>query len=146
MPFNSGDRVHVPSLGTGIVREVRNNRRYLVEIKGRSMLVDETQLEPVEERKPRANAPPTQPAGELPTRAQAPTSLDLHGMTTEDAVVAFDAFLDAAILAGLAEVRVIHGKGGGRVKAAVHARLKQLPSIRSFLVDPRNPGVTIVTL
>ena len=122
MPFNPGDRVHVPSLGAGIVREVRNNRRYLVEIKGRSMLVDETQLDSAEERKPRAKAPPKQTAGELPTRAHAPTSLDLHGMTTEEAVAALD------------------------VKAAVHARLKQLPSIRSSLVDLRNPGVTIVTL
>lgn len=146
MPFNPGDHVHVPSLGTGIVREVRNHGRYLVEIKGRSMLVDETQLEPAEGRKRRANAPPTQAAGERPTRAHAAASLDLHGMTTEEAVVALDAFLDDAILAGLAEVRVIHGKSGGRVKAAAHARLQQLPSIRSFLVDPRNPGVTIVTL
>jgi hypothetical protein len=28
----------------------------------------------------------------------------------------------------------------------VHARLRQLPSLRGFRVDPRNPGVTIVQL
>ena len=146
MPFNRGDHVHVPPLGTGIVRDVRNQGRYLVEIKGRSMLVDETQLEPAGEPKPRAKAPTSRATDELPTRAHAAASLDLHGMTTEEAVGALDAFLDDAILAGLAAVRVIHGKSGGRVKAAIHARLRQLPSIRAFLVDPRNPGVTIVTL
>lgn len=51
-----------------------------------------------------------------------------------------------AILSSLTEVRVIHGRSGGRLKAAVHARLRALPSVRSFRVDPANPGTTLVTL
>ena len=47
---------------------------------------------------------------------------------------------------GLAEARVIHGRSGGRLKAAVHGRLKTMPSVRAFRLDPRNPGVTIVQL
>ena len=48
------------------------------------------------------------------------------------------------LLASASEVRVIHGRSGGRVKQAVHARLREL-SVRSVRLDPRNPGVTIVT-
>ena len=75
-----------------------------------------------------------------------PSTLDLHGKTREEAVSALDSFLNDAILAGLADVRVIHGRSGGRVKAAVHARLKETASIARYRVDPLNPGVTIVTL
>ena len=147
MAFRSGDHVHVANLGKGIVREVRNKDLYLVEIKGRSMIVAGTQLRGIEGRNRGVNPVGAQsdPAGTL-TRAHAPAEIDLHGMTAAEAVAALDAFLNDALLAALAEVRVIHGRSGGRVKAAVHHRLRELPSIRNFRVDPANPGVTIVGL
>jgi len=43
-------------------------------------------------------------------------------------------------------VRIIHGRSGGRLKHAVHARLRVCPSVRGFHVDRRNEGVTIVNL
>src|SRR5213083_1168779 len=67
--------------------------------------------------------------------------LDLHGHTVEEAIAALDAFINDALLASASEVRVIHGRSGGRVKQAVHARLRELP-VRSVRLDPRNPGVT----
>jgi len=147
MRFDIGDHVLVRSLGKGIVREVRNGGRYLIEIKGRSLLVDERHLSPIENRKarPTSAAPEAPSVPDLLTRAHAPGSLDLHGMTTDEAVVALGTFLNDAILAGLPVVCVIHGRSGGRLKAAVHERLKVLPSIRAFRLDPANPGVTIVT-
>lgn len=145
MPFEPGDHVLVPSLGKGIVREVRRGQRYLVEIKGRSLLVHVAQLSAVDERKSR-KAAAGQPAPESPTRAHAAASLDLHGLTTDEAVGALDTFLNDALLAGLAEVRVIHGRSGGRLKRAVHTRLKAISSVRAFRIDPHNAGVTIITL
>jgi DNA mismatch repair protein MutS2 len=70
--------------------------------------------------------------------------LDLHGKTTAEALEALDAFLNDALLAGGGDARIIHGRSGGRLKAAVHARLRQVVSVRGFRLDPRNPGVTIV--
>jgi DNA mismatch repair protein MutS2 len=72
-------------------------------------------------------------------------SLDLHGKTVAEAVDALDVFISDALLGDCDHVRVVHGIGGGKVKAAVHQRLRQLPSIRSFRVDPQNAGVTVVT-
>ena len=143
-----GDHVHVASLGKGIIREVRNGGRYLVEIKGRAILVGQAHLAPLDERKPRASGAGQQPSGvpETLRRAHVPSTLDLHGKTRDEAVSALDSFLNDAILAELADVRVIHGRSGGRVKAAVHARLKQMTSIAGYRIDPLNPGVTIVTL
>lgn len=149
MTFAPGDEVHVAALGKGVVREVRNGGRYLVELKGRSIVAAEAQLSAVSPRKRGASsdAPASKTsAPDGPIRSYASTSLDLHGMTVEEAVAALDSFLNDAILAGHAEVRVIHGRSGGRLKAAAQARLKQLPVVRAFRLDPVNPGVTIVTL
>jgi len=149
MTFAPGDEVHVASLGKGIVREVRNGARYVVELKGRSIVAVEQQLTPVTEPKRSASRdadPASHPRQEPQVlRTHAPSSLDLHGITAEGATGALDAFVNDALLAGLAKVRVIHGRSGGRLKAAVHARLKQLPGVRHFRVDPANAGVTIVS-
>ncbi|MEN3337474.1 MAG: mismatch repair protein MutS2 [Acidobacteriota bacterium] len=143
--YAPGDRVHVASLGSGVVREVRNRGRYVVDVKGQSVIVTTAQLE-------RAASPrrgrDKQPAA-LDTRERSAGSvvtLDLHGCTAADAVDALDRFLNDALLAGAVEARIIHGRSGGRVKAAVHARLKQIPGLQGFRLDPRNPGVTIVRL
>ena len=149
--FNPGDHVHVASVGKGVVREVRNGGRCLVEIKGRSMLVDATQLAALDEPKRQTKGPATGAAAadvveETPFRTGVATSIDLHGMTTSEALIALDTFLNDAILAGASEVRVIHGRSGGRVKAAVHGRLKIVSSVRAFRLDPANPGATLITL
>jgi DNA mismatch repair protein MutS2 len=150
MRFKPGDAVHVAALGKAIVREVRSRGRYLVELKGRSVLVAESQLSPGESGKPGRPSPPSE-AADLTNRngasqAGASPSIDLHGMTVADAAAAVDAFLNEAMLASLDEVRIIHGRSGGRVKRAVHERLRRIVSVRGFRLDPRNEGVTIVTL
>jgi DNA mismatch repair protein MutS2 len=150
MTFAPGDCVHVAALGQGIVREARNGGRYLVEIKGRAMVVAGDQLAPAEP--PRTSRRRKDPVAGTPASdasapdATAPLSLDLHGTTVDEAVDALDRFLNTALLAGSAEVRIIHGRSGGRLKAAVHARLELIPAVRAFQLDPGNAGVTIVRL
>lgn len=145
--FVAGERVHVATLGTGVVREVRNGGRYVIELKGRTMIVGGSQLEPAQERRATKQPPlPSSPLDSADAPAGSSRDLDLHGKTVLEAVDALDAFLNDALLDGCADVRVIHGRGGGKVKAAVHARLAQVPSVRAFRVDPTNPGVTVVRL
>lgn len=148
MRFGIGDRVLVTSLGQGVVREVRKGGRCLVEIKGRSLLVDEHQLSPAESRKAdrQRAAPPPAINPVPPSLAHAPSEIDLHGMTAVEAEIALVAFINDALLAGSSEVRVIHGRSGGRLKLVVQKQLQALPSIRGVRLDPANPGVTIVTL
>jgi DNA mismatch repair protein MutS2 len=144
VPFAAGDRVHLPRVGTGRVLEVRNAGRVLVVIKERTMVVKAAQLEPAEpERKPK---PRTDASPGHPSRTRVNGSLDLHGQTVEEALSALDAFLSDALLASLPEVRVIHGRSGGVLRAAIQRRLRRLPVVRSFCLDPRNMGVTIVSL
>jgi hypothetical protein len=168
MPFTAGDTVHLRGLGTGIVRAIRSGGRVTVEIKGRTLVVDEGQLEshsgggpkgppysgrrqrPSAATEPRERSAPAkrrvrERVGESEGRGPS-DEIDLHGYTVEEAVAALDAFINDALLASASEVRIIHGRSGGRIKQAVHARLRDLLPVSSFRLDPRNPGVTIVSL
>jgi DNA mismatch repair protein MutS2 len=148
--FQAGDRVHVAGFGSGVVREVRNGGRYLVDVKGTAMVVAATQLAAAQEgrrsRRPGTIVRPSGAPDPLPRDRRVAASIDLHGRTAAEAEAALDEFLNDALLGGLAEVRIIHGRSGGRVKAAVQARLRRIPAVRAFGLDPSNPGVTIVRL
>jgi len=144
-PFAPGDRVHLPRVGTGVVLEIRSGGRVRVEIKGQKMLVQAAQLEPAGARSKRRGIVKSDEAAEgLP--AHAADSIDLHGFSVAEAVDALDTFLNDALLASLPEVRIVHGKSGGKIRDAVHRRLREIAAVRAFRVDPRNAGVTIVSL
>jgi dsDNA-specific endonuclease/ATPase MutS2 len=73
-------------------------------------------------------------------------SLDLHGMTVEEALRAVQERLDLAMRSGLDRIQIIHGISGGKLRGAVRAYLADIPSILRFEADPRNAGVTWVYL
>jgi len=141
--FLPGDRVHVVTLGTGVVRQVRSRGWYVVELKGRSVSVSGANLEPAPVAR-RNKGPAAAPQDPHEPPSPATPSLDLHGKTGAEAIEVLDQFLNDALLAGAAGARVIHGRSGGTLKAVVHARLAQLPAVSRFRLDPSNPGVTIV--
>jgi DNA mismatch repair protein MutS2 len=87
---------------------------------------------------------------ERPTGRAADTDeINLLGWRARDAVDALEAFLDRAVRAGLAEVRVVHGIGSGALRQAVHEFLHGSPYCAAFReADPTTggAGVTIVEL
>jgi DNA mismatch repair protein MutS2 len=75
--------------------------------------------------------------------------LDIRGCTCDEGVYQMDAFLDRAVLSHVTTVTVIHGKGTGQLRQAVHQRLKQLKYVKSYRLGAfgeGEDGVTIVTL
>ena len=83
-----------------------------------------------------------------PTRSYSP-ELDLRGMNGAEASLEIDKFLDDCVVAGISQVSLIHGKGTGALRAAVHNFLKQNPHVKSFrlgLYGEGETGVTIVEL
>ena len=62
------------------------------------------------------------------------------------ALARVDDVLNDAILDGVTELRIIHGRSGGRIRGALHKRLREIGAITSFRLDERNAGVTIVNI
>ena len=74
--------------------------------------------------------------------------VNLVGMNADDAIATLDKYLDDAYLAHLPQVRVVHGRGTGVLKNAVHNHLKRLRYVKSYRLGTfgeGNTGVTIVT-
>ncbi|GAB6181137.1 endonuclease MutS2 [Desulfotomaculum defluvii] len=74
------------------------------------------------------------------------TSLDLRGMTADEAMLDIEKYLDDAFLAGLSSVILIHGKGTGALRAAVHRELKNHPRVKSFRLGETGEGGTGATV
>ena len=74
--------------------------------------------------------------------------INLLGKTVDEAVSLMDKYLDDAYLAHLPSVRVVHGKGTGALRNAVHSHLKRLKYVNEFRLGEYgegDSGVTIVT-
>ncbi len=74
--------------------------------------------------------------------------INLIGMTTDQAIPELDKYLDDAYLAHLSQVRVVHGRGTGALRQAVHQHLKRLKYVKSYRLGAfgeGDSGVTIVT-
>jgi len=70
-------------------------------------------------------------------------------LTVAEAIPELEQFLDAAVLSNLSEVRVVHGMGTGKLRAAVHTALKGHARVEGFRLGKYGEGesgVTIVTL
>ncbi len=74
------------------------------------------------------------------------TELDLRGLTVDEALDLTDKFIDDARLSGLSQVTVIHGKGTGALRAAIHAHLRGCKDIKSFRLGVYGEGETGVTV
>ncbi len=76
------------------------------------------------------------------------TEVNLIGMTVDEALPVMEKYLDDAYLAHLPSVRVVHGRGTGALKNAVHKRLRQLKYVKDFRLGQfgeGDSGVTVVT-
>ncbi len=79
--------------------------------------------------------------------ASVSTEINLLGMTVDEAIAHLDKYLDDAYLAHLPQVRVVHGKGTGALRAGVHKHLKRLKYVKEFHLGEfgeGDAGVTIV--
>ena len=73
--------------------------------------------------------------------------INLLGLTVDEAISRLDKYLDDAYLAHLEQVRVVHGKGTGALRAGVHQYLKRQKHVKSYRLGAfgeGDAGVTIV--
>ena len=94
----------------------------------------------------RKNAPSSTTVTPASPDARIVRSVDLHGMTVEQARTAVVDFLSRALMDGADTLEIVHGIGTGRVRDAIRRELQSIPAVRRVRPHPTNPGVTIVHL
>jgi dsDNA-specific endonuclease/ATPase MutS2 len=158
MRFAAGAEVFVATLQKkGAILEVAANGRYRVAVGPLTVWCTEADLSSMAQAKKQArrdrNSGSPAATGDAAARHEptererrALASLDLHGLTVEEALLAVGTRLDLAMRAGLERVEIIHGISGGRLRAAVRGYLAGIGSVRRFEPAPGNPGVTVVYL
>lgn len=75
-----------------------------------------------------------------------PTEVDLRGMDAVEAVCVLERYLDEAMRSNLPQVRIIHGKGTGTLRAAVHQALKRNKFVKKFRLGMYGEGEDGVTI
>ncbi len=149
-----GDRVYVRTFGqTGVVSEVFD-RDVLVTMGSVKAVVSRTDLtrDPAVTAKDAGGETRTKSVQHAESRMaslDASTSIDVRGMRVDEAMPIVDKALDDASLAGLATLRVIHGKGTGQLGRGIRDFLKGHAQVQGAAFAPDNQGgtgVTVITL
>jgi len=155
-PLKLGDRVLLRMLGSeGVISEMTNDhvevqigklrvRTRADELVPISVIDVDEEEQAAAVKRSRSDAVRKTSAGQAP-----PMELDVRGMVVDDALMEMERRLDAAFLAGMPFVRVIHGKGTGRLRQAIRLNLENNPYTATF--EPGGAaeggdGVTVVHL
>ncbi|UCF59913.1 MAG: endonuclease MutS2 [Anaerolineaceae bacterium] len=150
-PLNVGDRVRLPTIDaegviTGLDQEQAEVQVGRLRVRARLDELIPARDDLSIEHRPAEVRPQVVSRG-VPQAP--PLELNIRGRTVEDGLEELERRLDAAYLAGMPFVRVIHGKGTGRLREAIRQALKDNPYVSSF--EPGQPGeggdgVTVVRL
>ncbi len=133
--------------GMGQVVEIQDNKKKAaVSINGKLLWVTLGSLHPAKKEQKL-----TEPRAIIGVQSSeiASYKLDLRGMRLEEARDALERFIDRALLSGLNQIQIVHGKGTGALQKMTHDVLKSTPGIRKFNFenfDRGGTGATIVEL
>ena len=145
-----GDTVKVLSMNlTGTVHTLPNEKGDLyVQMGILRSLVNIKDLILVEETPVLGNKKKSTGAGKIKMAksASVSTEINLIGKTTDEAIALLDKYLDDAYIAHMPSVRIVHGKGTGALRNAVHNHLKRLKYIKSYRLGEFGEGDAGVTI
>ena len=155
----TGQVVYVTSLRSlGTVLYIKGNR-VTVDINGLSATVKVSELQSTtreESNKIQRDNLKAQPktrkragGSAVQRQKEVRTEINILGQTVDEAVVSVGRFIDQALLGGVNQVRIIHGKGTGALREGVHQYLRTLPHVAHFETagyDEGGAGATNVVL
>ena len=154
-PIRVGDQVELPGVNRAAeVLTVNADGSLVLQAGKMKMTVKRGQvrlLETAEEiqkkKKQQCRAQSSSPKIQLASRAA--SELDIRGYETLEAESVVDNYIDSAVMAKLGSVTIIHGKGTGALRKAVHEILRRNKAVKSFRLGrygEGEAGVTIVEL
>ena len=148
-PVRVGDVVQIKSMGVkATVLSVAPDRTLQLKAGILSVTAREDEVLLLEDAKIETKNTAQKAAAALRS-ASVPSSVDLRGLMSDEAVLMMERYLDSAVMAKLQQVTVIHGKGTGALRQAVQNALKHNKFVKSFRhgnFGEGEMGVTIVEL
>lgn len=141
-----GDAVIIRGVGEGEILEIKNNNILVKSgiIKTRVKLSDIM----LTEKKKTKNVNPQRNLYRTSSRADADvkTEIDMRGQTVDEALGNLGIFIDKCVLNGISEICIIHGKGTGALRSAVHEELRHHPNILEYRLGKYGEGENGVTI
>ena len=153
-PIRAGDLVEIPGVKTP-AEVVSVGKDGTLQLKAGILKmkakVDEVRLIEDDERAARKKTPSVtiRQNADRALRASAARELDIRGMETLEAESVVETFLSTAVMGHLETVTIIHGKGTGALRNAVHDILRRNKNVKSFrlgVYGEGENGVTVVTM
>jgi DNA mismatch repair protein MutS2 len=153
-PIREGDLVEIPGVGqkAEVVSVGKDGTLQLkagvLKLKAKA---DEVRLIEDDERAAKKKNPAVtiRQGGDRTLRASASRELDIRGLETLEAEGVVESFLSTAVMGRLDSVTIIHGKGTGALRKAVHEMLRRNKAVKSFRLGhygEGEAGVTVVEL
>lgn len=145
-----GDSIRVLSTGfTGTISTLpdKNGRLFVqcgiirsqVSLKDLQLIQEEPEKKPVLQRTGTGSIKLSKSFGVSP-------EINLLGLTVDEAISQLDKYLDDAYLAHLGSVRIVHGKGTGALRSAVHQYLKRASYVKTYRLGEHGEGDAGVTI
>ena len=151
-PIRAGDLVEIPGVKTP-AEVVSVGKDGTLQLKSGILKMKasaaEVRLIEDDERAARKPSAPVRQSAPRALRTAASRELDIRGLETLEAEAVVENFLSAAVMGKLDTVTIIHGKGTGALRKAVHDILRRNRAVKSFrlgVYGEGESGVTVVTL
>jgi DNA mismatch repair protein MutS2 len=148
-----GDTVRMKGLGVSGKITGREGGAYELQLGALRIRADRGDfILPEDTPVPEKTAPAAKRSAPVMARAAKPSpglEFDMRGMMVEEGLIALDRYLDSAVVAGLPWVRIIHGKGSGKLRSAVRDALRkhsQVANVETGGEMEGGEGVTIARL
>lgn len=149
-PIQKGDQVEIPGVKTPAeVVSVGKDGSLQLQAGRMKMTVKADEVRLIEATERKKSAPARSNPDRQLLRPAATSELDIRGMESIEAESVVETFLSAAVMGRLETVTIIHGKGTGVLRKAVHELLRRNKAVKSFrlgVYGEGESGVTVVTM
>ena len=147
--IKDGLNVYISSLGTnGIILGNTVNKFNEVQVQVGSMKMN---VKLSDLRKLSSNITASKSTGKVTTEKSSKTKvispeINVIGQNVDEAIYVIDKYLDNCASANISPVRIVHGKGTGKLREGIHSFLKKHPHVKSFRVGTFGEGEMGVTV
>ena len=132
-----------------ILSHVSKSNEVQVQIGNMKTNINIKYLRKINEPKSKKNISSTYSYNSISKSKTVKSEINVIGYNVDEAIFVIDKFLDDCSLAKLQTVRIVHGKGTGKLRNGIHQFLKTNPHVKSFRIGSFGEGemgVTIVEL